>query len=155
MIICFVVAPYRNIAYACLIPFIYPDLHINRVILHIHFHRGGIEKQVSVVHVQRADIKAVGVKIQVGFQQFLIVHISFLDTQNSAQKCGRIYGISYPGNVSEIILITLFQEDLYANILVINPNDRVAGYMCITIPFFIVFGYNQIQIILIICFNIL
>ena len=85
-----------------------------------------IEKEITFVEVQGTDIVTGWIKVQVRIQKIRIIDITLLDLQHIIQLFGCIFRITDPGNIPEVILVSLI--DPYVNIerTIFIPRDGVA-----------------------------
>ena len=154
------VAFYRYIAYTGLLTFHNADFYVNRVAFHSHLHRGGTEKQVSVIHIQRSDVGACRIITDIHIQLFLVVGVTLVDAQCPVQEFVAIYCIAAKGDIAEEKALPLIHLHLHLehvllrlflgtalHLVLWDIPYCIADYTSITETLFVVICYHFVKVL--------
>ena len=100
---------------------------------------GGLQliEQVTVVPIVVAD----GILIfrQALLHQLLVVDIAFLHAQGSVQVVGGYHGVTHPGDVTDIVFLTLIDLHIDVDVLLVHRPYRVFQNGGVTVAQFVIF----------------
>ena len=124
--------------------FIDPHFDVDRIVIRFNFNGFDIEEKIPVVHIQGADIGAGRVERQPFLNKLHVVNIAPLHPEHLVEYIFAINEISRPGNVAEIVFMSLLQFDVYVDFPVADRIDGIAHNEGIPKAFGIVVVNNSV-----------
>ena len=99
--------------------FCHTHLHIDRVVVDIDFHGVDVRKDITVVVIIVAS--SIIILLQALVDVLLVIYIALLHAQYGIQIVGGNHGITYPGDVTDIVFVTFveFHVDIHMLIVVV------------------------------------
>src|SRR5688572_2332495 len=93
-----------------------------------------LEEQISVVHVETADVHTLRVKLQFLLNGFPVVHITTVDAEYRSELFVSIDVVARPDDVPEVILRTFRDYKVNIDRLVVVRHDGIRHNFSITVP---------------------
>ena len=109
--------------------FLYAHLQIDAVTHDVNLSRLDLREHITIIIIVVAH--SIIIFLQALFYQLLVVHIAFLhaedivQTSNVTYSIGGIDGVSYPGDVADIVFVALVNLHKDVHVLVVLAPDRV------------------------------
>ena len=103
--------------------FRHAHLYIDGVVVDIDFYGLNVREHVTVVVI--VVTSGIIVIFQTLVDVLLVIHVTLLHAQHGIQVVGGHHGVTYPGDVADIILVTFVELHIHIYMLVVVVADRV------------------------------
>ena len=109
-----VVAVDDDVVQDCLLAFGDAQLHVHGIVLDIGLHRGEVEEKVAVVPVELGDVVFVllAAAVETLLHRNHVVNVALVDGEHGVQLVGGVDGVAGPGDVAEIVLVALVEDQV-------------------------------------------
>ena len=141
-----VVTVYDNIIDTRLRTFDHSHLKVDGIAFDVSFDGNELIEEIALIEVSIGD--RVFVFRDTFLEQFLIIDIAALDSENVVEKLSGINGVTDPGDVIDVIFPAFFKRDIHIDGLVVERHDGIGKNLGIAITFFVIFLYDALEVVL-------
>ena len=136
---------------AGLLAFKHAHLQRDAVALDFPFNGDKVIEEVTIVEVEVGN----GVIVFLGalVEEFLVVHVTLLDTEHFTQHRRRIYSVTHPRDVRDVITLALADLEIDVHRLLVIRHYAVAHDDGITVTLLVILVDNELFIVLVIALD--